>query len=152
MGALYQSKVKKLLAYSAISHIGFILIGLVTLNSFGLFSLLFYILTYIIISINIFATILGLRKLDNNVKIKKINEFNVLFKSNKILAINFGLILFSITGIPPLAGFYSKFYIFISAIQSELYIIAIFAAIISVIASMYYIRLIKLMFFKQINY
>ena len=96
--------------------------------------------------------ILGLRKLDNNTKIKKINEFSVLFKSNKLLAINFCLILFSITGIPPLAGFYSKFYIFISAIQSELYIIAIFAAIISVIASMYYIRLIKLMFFKQLNY
>lgn len=152
LGALYQSKLKKLLAYSAISHIGFILIGLITLNSFGLFALLFYILVYIIISINIFSMILGLRKLDNNTKIKKINEFSVLFKSNKLLAINFCLILFSITGIPPLAGFYSKFYIFISAIQSELYIIAIFAAIISVIASMYYIRLIKLMFFKQLNY
>lgn len=152
MGALYQSKLKKLLAYSAISHIGFILIGLVTLNGFGLFALLFYIVAYIIISINIFAIILGLRKLDNNIKIKKINEFAVLFKSNKLLAVNFALILFSITGIPPLVGFYSKFYIFISAIQSELYILAIIAAIVSVIASMYYIRLIKLMFFKQLDY
>jgi NADH-quinone oxidoreductase subunit N len=99
-----------------------------------------------------FSVLLVLRKMDNNLKIKKINEFVMLFKSNALLAINFCLILFSIAGIPPLAGFYSKLYIFISAIKSELYLIAIVAAVFSVIASMYYIRLIKLMFFKNFDY
>jgi NADH:ubiquinone oxidoreductase subunit 2 (subunit N) len=89
---------------------------------------------------------------DNNLKFKKINEVVILFKSNPLLAINFCLILFSIAGIPPLVGFYSKLYIFISALKSEIYISAILAAVLSVIASMYYIRLIKLMFFKNFEY
>ena len=76
----------------------------------------------------------------------------ILFKSNPLLAINFCFILFSIAGIPPLMGFYSKLYVFISAIKSEIYLIALIAAIFSVIASMYYIRLIKLMFFKNFEY
>jgi NADH-quinone oxidoreductase subunit N len=89
---------------------------------------------------------------DNNLKFKKINEVVILFKSNPLLAINFCLILFSIAGIPPLVGFYSKLYIFISALKSEIYISAILAAVLSVIASLYYIRLIKLMFFKNFEY
>lgn len=151
-GALYQIKIKKLLAYSAISHIGFLLIGFSSLNSLSLFAMFFYIIIYIIISLNIFGLILVLRKQDNNLKFKKINEFIILFKSNKLLAINFCIILFSIAGIPPLVGFYSKFYIFVSAIKSEIYLVAIIAAIFSVIASLYYIRLIKLMFFKTFDY
>lgn len=151
-GALYQSKLKKVLAYSAISHVGFLLIGFSNFTNLSLFSLFFYISIYILISLNIFALILGLRKNNSNLKFKKINEFAILFKSNKFLAINFAIILFSIAGIPPLAGFYSKFYIFVSAIENDIYLIGIFAAIFSVIASMYYIRLIKLMFFKNLGY
>lgn len=152
MGALYQVKIKRLLAYSAISHVGFLLIGLVTLSNLGTFALFFYLVVYIIMSLNIFAVLLALRKQDNLLKLKKINEFVILFKSNKLLAINLAVILFSIAGIPPLIGFYSKFYIFIAAIKSQIYLIAIIAAIVSVIASMYYIRLIKLMFFKNFEY
>ena len=151
LGALYQSKIKRLLAYSAISHVGFLLIAFSSFNTWSIFSLFFYLIIYIIISINIFTVILTLRKIDNNLKIKKINEIVVLFKSNALLAINFCLILFSIAGIPPLVGFYSKLYVFISAIKSEYYFVAIIAAIFSVIASMYYIRLIKLMFFKNFD-
>lgn len=152
LGALYQIKLKKLLAYSAISHIGFLLIGFSNLTIWGLFAMFFYIFVYILISINIFSIVLSLRKLDNNLKLKKINEFVVLFKSNVLLAVNFSIILFSIAGIPPLLGFYSKFYVFTSVIKSQVYLLAIIAAIFSVLASMYYIRLIKLMFFKNINF
>lgn len=152
LGALYQTKLKRLLAYSAISHVGFLLLGFVSFNNWSIFSLFFYLIIYIIISINIFTVLLVLRKIDNNLKFKKINELVILFKSNPLLAINFCLILFSIAGIPPLVGFYSKLYIFISALKSEIYITAILAAILSVIASMYYIRLIKLMFFKNFEY
>jgi len=152
LGALYQTKIKRLLAYSAISHVGFLLIGFTVFTNWSIFSLFFYLMIYILISINVFSVVLVLRKIDNNLKIKKINELAILFKSNPLLAINFCLILFSIAGIPPLVGFYSKLYIFISAIKSEYYFIVLLAAVFSVIASMYYIRLIKLMFFKNFNY
>lgn len=152
LGALYQVKIKKLLAYSAISHVGFLLIGLVTLSNLGVFALFFYLVVYIVMSLNVFAVILSIRKQDNLLKFKKISEFVILFKSNKLLAVNLAIILFSIAGIPPLIGFYSKFYIFIAAVKSEIYLIALIAAVVSVIASMYYIRLIKLMFFKNVEY
>jgi NADH-quinone oxidoreductase subunit N len=90
------------------------------------------------------------RKVDNNLKIKKINELILIFKSNPFLAWYFCLILFSIAGIPPLLGFYSKLYIFISALKYGYYLVAIIAAIFSVIACAYYIRLIKLLYFKQV--
>ncbi len=152
LGGLYQTKIKRLLAYSAINHVGFLLIGLIGVTYFGFFALSFYIMIYILISINIFTILLVLRRKYNNLKIKKINEFAILFKSHPLLAINFCLILFSVAGIPPLAGFYSKFYIFSSAINSQIYLVAVVSALLSVLASMYYIRLIKLMFFKQIEY
>ncbi len=152
LGALYQTKLKRLLAYSAISHIGFILIGFISFNVWGIFSLFFYVIIYIIISLNIFSLLLVLRKVDNNLKLKKINEFAILVKSNPLLAVNFSLILFSIAGIPPLVGFYTKWLIFISAIKSNIFLICIIAALFSVIAALYYIRLIKLMFFKNFNY
>jgi len=151
-GALYQVKIKKLLAYSAISHVGFLLISFSGFNNFSLFATFFYLLVYIIISVNIFTVLLSLRKNDNFLKIKKINELVVLFKSNPLLAINICIIMFSIAGIPPLLGFYSKFYVFVSAIKSDIYSVVLIAIILSVIASMYYIRLIKLMFFKKFNY
>jgi len=151
LGALYQVKLKRLLAYSAISNIGFMLLGFSNLSIDGIFAMSFYIIVYMIISLNLFSIILILRKRINNLKFKKINELILLFKSNTAVAVIFSLILFSIAGIPPLMGFYSKFYIFLSIIKDQNYWLAILIASISVIASMYYIRLIKLMFFKVFN-
>ena len=106
-----------------------------------------------IISFNLFTLILSLRKNDTNIiKIKKINELIILFKSNRTFAIIFCIILFSVAGIPPLLGFYGKFYLFTNAIRSELYIITFIITIISVIGSMYYLRLIKLIFFTDYDY
>jgi NADH-quinone oxidoreductase subunit N len=127
-------------------------LGFYAINAYSFFSVFFYIVIYIIISINLFSVLLVLRKWDNNLKIKKINELVLLFKSNPILAINLSIILFSIAGIPPLAGFYSKLYVFIAAIKTEIYLLAILAAILSVAASLYYIRLIKLMFFRNFEH
>lgn len=149
LAALYQVKLKKLLAYSAIAHVGFLLVSFSGFNTFSIFATFFYLIVYILISINIFTVLLSLRKYDNFLKIKKINELVLLFKSNSFMAVNVAIIMFSIAGIPPLLGFYSKFYIFVSAIKSDLYSIALFIVFLSVIASMYYIRLIKLMFFKR---
>lgn len=152
LGALYQNKIKRLLAYSAINHVGYLLIGFLTFTSFSIASLFFYLFIYIIISINLFILLIILRKYTNNLKIKKISEYAIIFKSYPILAINFSILLFSIAGIPPLVGFYSKFYIFVSALETKLYLLVIIAAIFSVISSLYYIRIIKLIFFKKFEY
>ena len=152
LGALYQVKIKRLLAYSAINHVGFLLLALLGFKNASLFSLFFYICIYIIISLNIFSTILVLRKYINNLKLKKISEYVIILKAYPLLSINFSLILFSIAGVPPLAGFYSKFYVFVSALRSQFYYITIIAALFSVLASLYYIRLIKLMLFKNFEY
>lgn len=152
LSALYQIKLKRLLAYSGISHVGFLIIGLSIMSLESFYSLLFYILIYMILSLNIFSILLSIRKWSNNLKIKKINEVIYLLKSNYLLAIILCITLFSMAGIPPLIGFYSKFYIFMVGLYSYFYLIVIGAAIISVISAMYYIKLIKLMFFKQFSY
>ena len=151
-GALYQVKLKRLLAYSGISHVGFILIGLSIISIESFYSFLFYVLIYMVLSLNIFALLLSFRKWINNLKIKKINEVIFLSRSNMVLAVIFSLSLFSLAGIPPLVGFYSKFYVFMAGLKSNYYLIIILAAIVSVISSMYYIRLIKLLFFRSYNY
>ena len=150
LGGLFQIKLKRLIAYSAISHVGFMVIGLTMNNSLSLFAIFFYLITYVIISINIFTFLLVVRKVDNNLKIKKINELVLIFKSNPFLGWHFCFVLFSIAGIPPLLGFYSKLYIFISALKYGYYSVAIIAAIFSVIACAYYIRLIRLLYFKEV--
>lgn len=148
LGAIYQVKLKRLLAYSSISHVGFLLIALsiTTLESY--YSLFFYITVYMILSFSVFALLLSIRKWNNNLKLKKINEVFILNKTNKTLTFIFVLILFSLAGIPPLLGFYSKFYVFMTGLQAGYTIIIILASLISVIGALYYIRLIKIMLFK----
>ncbi len=150
--ALYQVKIKRLLAYSAISHVGFLLIGISILSLESFYAVIFYILVYMLLSINVFSIILNLRKWNNNFKVKKINELVLLLKSNLSLGLILMITLFSLAGIPPLIGFYSKFYIFMSGIKSSYILIILIAALISVISSMYYIRLIKLIFFKYYKF
>lgn len=150
--ALFQTKFKRLLAYSAVSHVGFLLIGLSIMSIDGFYSTLFYIIVYMVLSFTIFSLLINLRKWNNNLKLKKVNEIILLFKSHPTIVAIFVLTLFSVAGIPPLIGFYSKLYIFISGIKADFLIIILIAAIISVISSFYYLRLIKLMVFKKYTY
>lgn len=152
LGAIYQVKIKRLLAYSAVSHVGFLLLGLSVMTIESFYNILFYICIYMLLSTSIFSILLSIRRWNNNWKIKKINEIVLITKSNFLLATIFALVLFSIAGIPPLIGFYSKLYIFMVGIQNKYYIITIIAALVSVASALYYIRLIKLMFFKQLSY
>lgn len=149
LAALYQTKIKRLLAYSAIGHIGYILIGLSTITTEGLQSVLFYILIYMIMSVNIFTTIISIRDVNYNNEIKYINEFNSLSIVNPLLAFTLTIVLFSMAGIPPLAGFFSKLYIFSSAINVHSYFLAIVGVFTSVIAAVYYIYVIKVMYFSK---
>lgn len=145
--SLQQKKFKRLMAYSSIGHVGFILIGFVSNTFQDIQNIILYLLVYIIMSINIWTIFLSVDYKNKNTKY--LTDFTNIFKINPILAVLFMLTLFSMSGIPPLAGFFSKMFIFYSAIQQSLYSLATLSILISVISSFYYIRLIKILFFDN---
>ncbi len=154
LGALYQKKIKRLLAYSAIGHVGYLLIALATGTTLGIQGLLLYMVIYIIMTTAAFTLILSLRKQGDfsdsprEAQIKYITDLTSLSKTNPVLAISFAIVLFSMAGIPPLAGFYSKLYVFFAAMDSNMYMLALVGVLTSVIGCVYYIRLIKIMYFE----
>lgn len=147
IAAVYQKKIKRLLAFSSIGHMGYILIGICCGTLEGIASTLLYTIIYVIMTINIFAVILTLKS--NNFRIKYIEDFAILSKSNPLLALSVALVLFSMAGIPPLAGFCSKFLVFFVALESSLYSLAFVGILTSVISCFYYIRLIKILYFDK---
>lgn len=146
LGAINQTKIKRLLAYSAIGHMGFMLIGISTGAINGLLATFIYIIIYMITSFNTFAFVLSFTSANSA---NFISQLAGLSRLNPILAITFTLGLFSMAGIPPLAGFFSKYLVLLSAINNNLYLIALIAVIFSVVASFYYLRLIRWMFFSE---
>ena len=143
LGAINQTKLKRLVAYSAIAHMGFILLGLSTGVLSGFLATFVYIILYIVTSFNTFAFLLSL-----NSPIY-ISQLTGLSRYNPILAYTFVFSLFSMAGIPPLAGFFSKYLVLLSVINNNLYFVALIAVIFSVIGSYYYLRLIMWMFFTD---
>jgi NADH-quinone oxidoreductase subunit N len=143
LGALAQKKIKRLLAYSAISHAGYMLMGFATGTIEGIEALLIYIMIYIIITIATFSMVIALKK------VVYITDLDLLNQTNPVLAITFAIFIFSTAGIPPLAGFFSKLYLFLAAISASMYPLVIVALISSCIGCFYYIRLIKLVFFSE---
>ena len=120
LGALRTHRINTLMAYSSINHIGFLILA-ISLNDIS--NLILYLFIYIFISLNIFIIILGLIKYNNYNSLNYINQFLYLKKNNIILFTSLSIGLFSLAGIPPLLGFYSKFLIFLSAINSNLYLL-----------------------------
>jgi proton-translocating NADH-quinone oxidoreductase chain N len=145
VAALSQKRIKRLMAYSGIVNVGYMLIGIACGSISSIGGLLIYLIIYIIMIIGFFTFILGIQKSKNNFLIDLLN----IGKTNNIIAISLSLILLSLSGIPPLAGFFSKFYLFFAVINSELYATAILGILSSVIAAFYYIRIIKLMYFES---
>ena len=148
LSALQQKKIKRLLAYSSISHIGFILIGFTSNILNNIPFILLYIIIYIITSINLWTSYLSLNI--NHKPIKYLTDLSNLFNFNKLLAIIFMLNIFSLAGIPPLAGFFAKLFIFVSAIKNNYFSLVFFGVIISIISSFYYLKIIKIIFFEKI--
>jgi NADH-quinone oxidoreductase subunit N len=136
---LYQTKIKRLLAYSAIANLGYIVLGLSSGSFIGLMSSLYYLVTYTLISINIFIILLTIKRYPKVLEFKNIVEFVSITHSNFILSMIIIISLFSLAGIPPLAGFYGKFLIFLSLISKGYYIIALYAVLFSVLTCVYYI-------------
>ena len=147
IGALNQAKLKRLLAYSAITHIGFLLIAVLPNTILSLHAAFVYLVLYIIMSFNTFTFVLATFKHGNF-----ITQLSGLSRYNPVLAFTFAFTLLSVAGVPPLAGFYSKYLVLLEAINSEFYAVAILAIIASCIASFYYLRIIKWMFFKDTQF
>jgi len=145
--ALSQKKIKRLLAFSSVGHIGYMLMGMACGTVEGVQALLIYICIYMLMTINVFAFVLSLRGEDG--RVKYISDISVLSQTNPVLAITFALAMFSMAGVPPLAGFCSKFYVFFAAMSSSLYVLAFVGVLTSCVSCFYYIRMIKIMYFEK---
>nr|QIA60841.1 NADH dehydrogenase subunit 2 [Makinoa crispata] len=143
LAAMAQNKVKRLLAYSSIGHVGYLLIGFSCGTIEGIQSLLIGTFIYVLMTVNAFAIVLALRQN----RFKYIADLGALAKTNPILAITPSITMFSYAGIPPLAGFCSKFYLFFAALGCGAYLLALIGVVTSVISCFYYIRFVKIMYF-----
>lgn len=147
--SLYATKIKRLLAYSAITHMGYLVIALSLCSLSGLNSFLIYIITYVLSSIGIFSILLSFRRNPSFHKIRNITDLSSMLRSNPLLSLIFSLLLLSSAGIPPLAGFFGKFFVFQSLMESDAYLLAGTVILLSVVSAIYYIRLIRFIFFNN---
>lgn len=149
--SLYQVKIKRMLAYSGISHMGFMVMALSLFSIEGLHAFLLYFLIYIMLSANVFSILVSFRRVYYFSEIRNLVEFSVLLKSNYFLAIAVGLNFLSMAGIPPFAGFFGKFFVFQSLISSGNYFLAISVTLLGVLSSVYYLSWFVLFFLMLIE-
>ena len=147
IAAIGQTNLKRLIAYSSISHIGYALAGLTTGSNEGIQSSIIYIVIYILMNLGFFSCLLMLKR--NNKYFEDIEDLSGLSKNHPLLSLSLLVILFSLAGIPPLAGFFAKFYIFKSVIEQSMYFLAIVGLLSTVIAAFYYLRIIKIIYFDK---
>ncbi len=143
--AIGQTNIKRLMAYSSIGHMGFALVGLAAGTPQGAQGVIIYLAIYLVMNLGVFACILGMRRRDGMVE--DIDELSGLATNNPLMAFLLAMLLFSLAGIPPLAGFFAKFYVFLAAIQSGLYSLAVIGVLASVVGAYYYLWIVKIMYF-----
>lgn len=146
LGAIKTNRLNKFLAYSSINHLGFILLGL-TIND--LFSVIFYLFIYVLISLNIFLILCSFIKFNNKIELNIIEQLLYIKKVNLILVISLAISLFSLAGVPPLAGFFGKFFVFLNALSFNFIFLTIFGLLVSLISCFYYLRIIKFLTFNN---
>ena len=149
VAAIGQTNIKRLIAYSSIGHIGYALAGISTGTVTGYSSSVVYISIYAIMNLGIFGCIFLMKK--DGKYCEDIKDLAGMSKQNPVLAISFLIIMFSLAGIPPLAGFFAKFYVFMSVIESGMYTLAIVGLLTTVISAFYYLRIIKIIYFDEIK-
>ena len=147
IAAIGQTNLKRLIAYSSISHIGYALAGLSTGSNDGIQSSVIYITLYILMNLGLFSCLLMMKR--NNEYFEDIDDLSGLSKNHPLLSLSLLIILFSLAGIPPLAGFFAKFYIFKSVLEQSMYFLAIVGLLSTVVAAFYYLRIIKIMYFDK---
>jgi NADH-quinone oxidoreductase subunit N len=144
LSALYQRRIKRFLAFSSIGHVAYMLMGLGCGTTEGLIGVLVYIMIYMIMTLNVWTIVVSSAK-----KVQYMDEMVELGRRNGWLGVTIALVFFSMAGIPPLAGFYSKMYVFFAAMEATMYGVAIVGVIGSVISAYYYLRWVKIIFFER---
>src|SRR5579872_2129522 len=145
--AIGQTNIKRLMAYSSIGHMGFALVGLASGTVEGAQGVLIYITIYVAMTLGTFSIILAMKR--NGQALEQISDFAGLSRTNPLLAFTFAMLLFSLAGIPPLAGFFAKWYVFVAAIKANLFTLAVIGVLTSVIGAYYYLSIVKVMYFDE---
>jgi NADH-quinone oxidoreductase subunit N len=145
VAAIGQNNFKRLMAYSSIGHMGYALVGLAADSQAGVQGVLIYLAIYLATNIGVFVCILAMRR--GNVMVETISDLSGLAQTRPGFAFALAMLMFSLAGIPPLAGFFAKFYVFLAAIQAGLYPLAVAGVVASVVGAYYYLRIVKLMYF-----
>jgi NADH-quinone oxidoreductase subunit N len=145
--AIGQRNIKRLMAYSSIGNIGYALVGLAAASTEGTRGVVLYMAIYLVMTLGVFACILSMRRDEG--PLEDIDELSGLAQTNLPMAFAMAVLLFSLAGIPPLAGFFAKFYVFLAAINAKLYTLAVIGVLASVVGAYYYVRIVKVMFFDE---
>ena len=145
--AIGQRNIKRLMAYSSIGHMGFALVGLAAGTAEGAQGVLVYLAIYVAMTLGSFAIILAMKR--NGQAVEQISDFAGLSRTNPLLAFFFAMFLFSLAGVPPLAGFFGKFYVFLAAIHANLFTLAVIGVLTSVVGAFYYLSIVKVMYFDD---
>jgi NADH-quinone oxidoreductase subunit N len=145
--AIGQTNIKRLMGYSSIGHMGFALVGLAAGTTEGAQGVLVYIAIYVAMTLGAFAIIVAMKRDGKNVE--NISDFAGLSRTNPLLAFFFAMLLFSLAGVPPLAGFFAKWYVFVAAIKANLFTLSVIGVLTSVVGAYYYLAIIKTMYFDE---
>ncbi len=145
--ALRQQNIKRLMAYSSIGNVGYVLLGLASGSEKGVQSVVFYLSIYLVMTLGVFAIILMMKRKD--VMVESVSDLAGLGRTHPMMAFAMLIFMFSLAGIPPLAGFWGKLYIFMAAIEAKLFWPAVLGVLASVVASYYYLRIVKVMYFDE---
>ena len=145
--AIGQTNIKRLMAYSSIGHMGFALVGLAAGTVEGAHGVVVYMAIYLVMTLGTFAAILSMRR--DGVYVENISDLAGLARTNAPMAFFFAAMMFSMAGIPPLAGFFAKFYVFAAAMKADLYGLAVIGVLLSAVGAYYYLRIVKIMYFDE---
>ena len=145
--AIAQTNIKRLMAYSSIGHVGYALVGLAAGTGDGYSAVLVYMAIYIVMTLGAFAVILAMQR--SGRMVEEIADLTGLSRTNPVMAAMMLIFMFSMAGLPPLAGFYAKLYVFLAAVEADLYFLAVIGLVTSVVGAYYYIRIVKVMYFDE---
>jgi NADH-quinone oxidoreductase subunit N len=145
--AIGQKNIKRLMAYSSIGHMGFALVGLAAGTQQGAQGVLVYIAIYVAMTLGTFAFIIAMKR--DGQAVETISDFAGLSRTNPVMAFIFAMLLFSLAGVPPLAGFFAKFYVFLAAIKAGLFTLSVIGVLASVVGAFYYLTIVKIMYFDE---
>jgi len=146
--AIGQRNIKRLMAYSSIGHMGYALVGLAAGSETGVSGVVLYMTIYMVMTLGTFACIMAMRRKEGE-NVENVDDLAGLSSTKPFMALVLTALMFSMAGIPPLAGFFAKYFVFVAAIEAELYPLAVIGVLSSVIGAYYYLRIVKLMWFDE---